>query len=111
MKKLLPCLALYALSVGAIAMLYPHPIILSVAMAILAVLAWRLDPKPGDLLYLVAAAVFGPLAEAVAIARGAWTYADPDFLGIPLWLPVGWGLAYLLLKRLSEAFGGFRGQV
>ena len=47
-------------------------------------------------------ALFGPLAEAVSVWRGGWTYSDPDLFGVPVWLPVGWGLACLILKRLSE---------
>ncbi len=50
----------------------------------------------------------GPLAEAIVIAFGGWTYADSHFLGIPFWLPFIWGNAgvyiatwptYGILKR------------
>jgi len=30
------------------------------------------------------------------------------FLGIPIWLPFGWGLAVLLVKRLAEAVAALR---
>jgi hypothetical protein len=38
---------------------------------------------------------FGPLAEVVAIHAGAWTYAAPQFFGMPLWLPFLWGSAVI----------------
>ena len=48
-------------------------------------------------------AFFGPLTEGLAVWRGGWQYTVPDILGIPIWLPVGWAMACLLLKRLAES--------
>lgn len=44
----------------------------------------------------------GPLSEAWMISRDAWTYADPHFLGIPLWLPFLWGNASLMFNRINQ---------
>lgn len=41
---------------------------------------------------------FGAIAEIVAIHFGAWSYAVPDFAGIPYWLPFLWGFAGLYLS-------------
>lgn len=61
-----------------------------------------------DFLWFSTAAVIGPLGEAVIIAHGAWSYAKPVVFGVPIWLPVLWGVAGLLGKRLvisvSELF-------
>ena len=103
MKKLALALLLYAVAVVTIAFLYERGTVLALILAVYAVVAWRLDPHPEDAFTLIGGAVFGPAAEAAAVWRGAWSYTWPDFLGIPIWLPVGWALACLLLKRLSEA--------
>jgi hypothetical protein len=103
MKKLALALLLFAIAVITIASLYRSGVLLAGLLLLCSFLAWRLDPHPEDAFTLAGGAVFGPAAEAVAVWRGAWNYARPDFLGIPIWLPVGWALACLLLKRISEA--------
>jgi len=39
--------------------------------------------------------VLGPIAEALSIAAGAWTYTLPQFAGVPVWLPFLWGATTL----------------
>lgn len=45
----------------------------------------------------------GVMAEAVAIAFGAWSHASAQFIGIPYWLPLLWGIAALFIKRVINA--------
>ncbi len=52
-------------------------------------------------LYIIAAIV-GPLFEATAIHFGAWIYAKPDLIGIPLWLPFLWGNAALAISKAAR---------
>ena len=103
MKKLGLALLLFAVAVASIALLFPQGYLLAGLLVVFSILAWRLDPQPEDGFTLLGGAVFGTAAEMVAVWRGGWSYAHPDFLSIPIWLPVGWALACLLLKRLSEA--------
>lgn len=44
----------------------------------------------------------GAAAEAVAINHGAWTYANPQFLGVPVWLPLLWGIAGVTVVRIER---------
>lgn len=73
------------------------PFLLSLLLAVIAVffLIYRRDKK------LVAIYIFGficgPATEIAAIHAGAWQYASPIFLGIPLWLPFLWGLAAMFI--------------
>ena len=46
--------------------------------------------------------VSGPIAEAIAIHFGTWTYANGAFNGIPAWLPFVWGNAGLYIVRLHS---------
>ena len=55
---------------------------------------------PGDWAYAAAAAVLGPLGEILISATGAFDYANPDFAGIPMWLPALWANGGLLIRRL-----------
>jgi hypothetical protein len=56
---------------------------------------WR-----GDWIYVTSAAVLGPAGEALLVALGVFDYLDPDFAGIPLWLPFLWANGGFLIRRL-----------
>jgi len=73
-----------------------------VTLGLLALLAGRLllRPERGDWAYALIAAIAGPVAEAVISATGAFDYADPDFAGIPMWLPALWANGGLFIRRL-----------
>ncbi|NLH22819.1 MAG: hypothetical protein GX463_11745 [Methanothrix sp.] len=75
------------------------PLIFAAAMlmgaaAILAVtrVEWRTV-----LALMAAGAVLGPVCEALPVAAGAWSYAQPDVLGLPLWLPLAYALFAVLV--------------
>ena len=61
-------------------------------------------PKKGDLSYFLIAFILGPIGEIVAIKFGALQYSNPNFLGIPIWLPVLWGCLAILFNRLISIF-------
>ena len=73
-----------------------------VTAGLLALLAIRLTVRrvPGDWLYALLGAVAGPLVEATLAAADAFDYADPDFAGIPLWLPALWANGGLFIRRM-----------
>jgi hypothetical protein len=69
---------------------------------LLVLLAVRLAfaSAPGDWAFALVAAVAGPLVEATIHATGAFDYTEPDFLGIPLWLPALWAIGGLAIRRI-----------
>lgn len=75
-------------------------VLLAIAFATLAVFRIARREAPGDWIYALIAAVLGPLAEAVMVALGAFDYANPDFAGIPIWLPTLWANGGLMIRRL-----------
>ena len=93
---------IYPVGIVCIALLYERTALLAGCIVLLAAVTLLIDRRHGDLWVLLGGAVLGPVAEIVAVACGAWTYRVPDFLGIPLWLPLAWGLGTLLIMRISE---------
>jgi hypothetical protein len=67
--------------------------------AVLVMRLW-LRPLAGDWAYGLIAAVLGPAGEVVISATGAFDYANPDFAGIPMWLPALWANGGLLIRRV-----------
>jgi hypothetical protein len=61
-------------------------------------------PNKEDHILYLAGAVIGPTAEIVATHAGIWTYTQPTFLNIPVWLPFAWGFAVVLIVRIAQTF-------
>ena len=61
--------------------------------------AFRSRPEKSTVILLAAGAVLGPACEALPVAAGAWTYARPDLLGMPVWLPLAYALFALLVAQ------------
>jgi len=54
-------------------------------------------------LFLVAGSLIGPVCESLPIATGAWSYRLPELLGMPAWLPLGYGIFATLVAYAAEA--------
>lgn len=101
-KELVFEAALFAACAGEIALCHGRPVLLAALLVVTALVAfafWR--GRHVVLIYLVGAIV-GPTAEIICVKAGAWTYTNPTFLGIPLWLPLGWGMVILLIRGIAE---------
>jgi len=88
---------------AAVALLYRRPCVLAAVMAATAAVALFAWPNRRlNLTILAVGAVVGGVGETVCSNAGAWQYAHPTFLGIPLWLPVAWGLVVVLIRRVAD---------
>jgi|SRR3990167_1465707 len=92
---------------GGSAILWERPFVLSVVLVALSIPTIFLERKRADLFLFLAAALAGPLTEALLIWAGAWEYASPHILGFPVWLPLVWGNASLFIKRLYFVLNKF----
>lgn len=102
-RRIAADLALFAGGVVAVVLLWQHNLVLSFVLlaAWFAAIQWWHEKR--DIEIFVLAALFGPLAEIVAVHFGVWSYANPSFAGIPLWLPLLWGITGVLISRAHEA--------
>ncbi|MFA6214176.1 MAG: hypothetical protein WC717_02765 [Candidatus Micrarchaeia archaeon] len=61
-----------------------------------------------DTLFFLLAGIWGVMSEAIAVNfGGAWQYSGSPILGVPLWLPILWGIAGIFLVRLSDTVTEF----
>jgi hypothetical protein len=87
-----------------------HPYALATALVATWALRVALARQPASLVaYSLLLAAAGTGAEALLSAAGTFSYANPDFLGVPIWLPGlylhGAPLALALARALSEPAG------
>jgi hypothetical protein len=90
--------------IALISLFFRNNVLLSVLLIILWIILIKFWHKKHHLIYFVVGAVLGPLVEIICIYLGVWQYANPSFLGIPMWLPLVWGLAPMILKEIAETF-------
>lgn len=99
-ERLILYLSVYALTVALTGLLWPRPVILTMAFALFSVLLlWRWHSR-SDVAYFCLAMLLGPLGEFVAVGFGAWEYSRP-WVNIPIWLPLAYGITGLFLYRIA----------
>jgi hypothetical protein len=103
-KELIFEIILYCVGIASIALFFQNNLLLSVILVIAWAIGIKFWHKKHDVLFFVTGAIVGPVGEIVCIYFGVWQYANPTFLGIPVWLPLAWGLATMLIKRIAETF-------
>lgn len=96
-------LAGFVLGSAAITLLHYNPLVLTSVLLAGSLLLLAYKPQKGDVYFYAIAAVIS-LHEVVVINFGAWKYANPSFLGIPLWLPFMYGLIAVVIKRIAHLY-------
>ena len=95
-KKLILAYVLAASSIIAVLFFWQQNALLTLLLlAICAATLVTIGKKDFPVFFLTS--LFGALSEILAIRFGVWTYANPTYLGIPLWLPLLWGQASLFI--------------
>ena len=95
---------LFWTGVGSAALFFENNFLLTAIFVILCGIRMALYHKKDDIFFFVSGAFLGPLSEAILVQFGVWQYANPTLFGIPIWLPLAWGLAIMMIKRLAEVF-------
>jgi len=82
--------------------LWHYPVALTALLIVTGAAIYALRPSRTSACVYATGFVFGPLAEGLAIQTGAWEYASPSVLGIPVWLPFVWGNAALFIQNTAD---------
>lgn len=88
-----------AVTVMLMALLWHNNVLLTLFTAGYAAFLLSLWHKVEDLLCFVFVLIVGTASEIISVYFGVWTYNNPTFLGIPIWLPFTWGIAALCVRR------------
>jgi len=71
-------------------------------LAVSAAILLKFSSKEERILYFVCF-VLGPVFDLTLIPAGLWTYGNPTLFGVPLWLPVGYGLGTLMIVKIGTS--------
>ena len=101
-KDLVVEFAAFFLIVASVSLLWRNTMLLLVVVLAEFLVALALWHDRLDLSFFLIIAVLGSLAEAVFVHFGVWRYANPTFLGVPLWFPLAFGTTGLIGGRLAR---------
>jgi len=99
-------LAAFSLLVTSVALLWKDNLLLFIIALLECLIALALWHTRFDLTFFLVISVLGSLAEAVFVHFGVWVYANPSFLGVPLWFPLAFGTTGLIGARLAQTLTG-----
>ncbi len=92
------------LSLISVALLWEYNLILTIVLVALAAFMLLMNKSKQELRIFVYCGLSGALAEVIVVFFGAWTYANPNIIGIPIWLIVLWGIASVFIVRSYLSF-------
>ena len=93
-------LGIYLYCLAAASLFWERPVLVLVCYAVLsAFMLYRWHTR-ADVIAFVTAMVLGSIADFVAVSFGVWEYGMPIYR-VPIWLPLGWGIIGLFLRRVS----------
>jgi len=101
-KKLFVECIIIIIETFSVLMFFKNTIFLSFILFSLSLFCFALLYNIKDAVSYIVAAIIGSLGEIVAVYRGAWIYTKSDFLNIPIWLPLAWGITVVEVRRVSE---------
>jgi hypothetical protein len=100
-------LTAFSLLVASVTLLWRNNLLLFIVALVECLVALALWHNRFDLTFFLIIAVLGSLAEAVFVHFGVWRYANPTFLGMPVWFPLAFGTTGLIGGRLAQTITAF----
>ena len=101
-KELVYEIALFLVTIASISFLYMESPLLTGLLILAMLIGGKMWYNRNDVYYFVSGALVGSIAEIICIHFGAWRYTNPTIFGIPIWLPLAWGVATVLIIRFAE---------
>ena len=100
-------LTAFSLLVASVTLLWRNNLLLFIVALVECLVALALWHNRFDLTFFLIIAVLGSLAEVVFVHFGIWRYANPTFLGMPVWFPLAFGTTGLIGGRLAQTITAF----
>ena len=94
--------AAFAYMAVCVSLLWKNNLLLLGAMSAECVVVLGLWHDRLDLSFFLVIGVLGTLAELLFVHSGAWQYANPTVLGMPVWFPVAFGTTGLIGGRMAR---------
>ena len=85
--------------------LWDKIVLFSIILVILALIKYLIYPIKKELVWYLLICFGGVLIEIILVNFGhGWTYVSPNIFGIPIWIPLFWGLVGTTIVVIYEGF-------
>lgn len=85
-------------------LLWNNIILLSLLFIVLVFVKHKIYPIKKELFWFLSISICGAIVEIILVNSGhGWVYSNPDIWGIPLWIPLFWGLIGTTVIVIYEA--------
>lgn len=92
-RKLIVSIGVLLLSLLGELLLWNQVIIFSILLILLAYAKHKIYPIKKELLWYLLICVGGAVVEIILVNFGhGWSYSNPQLFGIPVWIPLFWGV-------------------
>jgi len=84
------------------ALLWKHNLILTAIYImgfLIALIYWK---DKTDIRLFIFVTIFFQIGEIICVQFGVWTYNNPSYMNIPMWLPLSWGYTAVIVRRLAK---------
>lgn len=82
---------------------WEHATLLSFLLLLIAYIKHKIIPISKELLWFILVSVGGTFVEVLLVnIAHAWSYATPHFLGIPIYMPIFWGVVGITIIVLYD---------
>lgn len=93
------------LSVLCLLFLSKHSVVLSFMLVLIAYIKHRIYPIQKELAWFMLLSVSGALVEILLVEGAhAWRYETQHIFGIPVWMPIFWGVVGTTIISVYEGF-------
>jgi hypothetical protein len=92
-RKLIVSISIILIALLGELILWNKVALVSMLLILLAFVKHTIYPIKKELLWYVLICVNGAIIEMILVNFGhGWSYLNPDFFGIPIWIPFFWGV-------------------
>jgi uncharacterized membrane protein YoaT (DUF817 family) len=93
----------FAALTASIIVLHRHNWFLLAVLCLLLIAVVTHWHRRSDVVCLLVIGSLGTAAEVLFVRFGVWRYANPSWLGVPVWFPISFGLAGLVGLRVTRS--------
>jgi hypothetical protein len=95
-------MAFFVVLEACVALLWSNNNLLLLVSAIICAVSLARWHSRLDICFFLVIGVLGSLAELAFVQYGGWQYANPGWIGIPVWFPLAFGTTGLIGGRLAR---------
>lgn len=94
---------IYSLNILLLYYLWQNNIALTVIFIVISTFVLLKWANKEERIVYFASFVLGPILDLILVPRGVWAWENPSLFGIPLWLPLSYGILTVTAIKIGKS--------